>query len=106
MHHGDVVVRQSFPEPVHAVADGFLAGFAPGFNPAKLGDAVLPGVPPQSLLPALQTDHADLVDFRVALKALQGVNNHGLVVNVDELLGNVHVHPVSHASGDDDGGVH
>ena len=101
----DGVLRGVAPfDAVHAVFQGRNAAHAPGDQPAQLGDAVLAGVGLDDVLPALEADDVDIVDGWVLLVGLQAVDDHGLVVDVDELIGDVLlVAPGLAARQDDDG---
>ncbi len=102
----DVVVRALVFEGEDAVADRLLAGLAAGDHPLQLRDPVLLGVGPQDVVPAVDADDFDGVDARVLLEALKRVDEDGLVVDVQELLGDVVSHPRPRTARYDDGYCH
>jgi hypothetical protein len=50
-------------------------------------------------MPAIYTNHLDGIHHRMTLEALQGVNQHGLIIHIDKLLGDILSHPVAGTSG-------
>ena len=78
----DIVRGAVLLQVVYAVADGFLTGGAARNDPAQLGDAELLGICPQHVFPALNAHDLDCVDVRMLLKALQRVQQNGLVIDI------------------------
>ena len=102
----DVVVRALSFQVENAVPDGLLPAFAAGHDPLELVDAELPGIGPQHLVPAVDTDDFDGVDAGMFLETLQGIDEDGLVVDIQELFRDVLAHPGAGSAGDDDGNGH
>ena len=90
----------------HPAADGALAVLPSGYHPVQLVNPVLPGVGLQNVVPAVHADNADPVDVRVGLEGLQRVDDDRLVVHVQELLGDLVLHPLAAAAGDNQPDIH
>ena len=106
MNQNDVLRVEGLFQLIHAVADGALSVFSAFDDPAELGNAELTGISFQNIVPAPDADNADGVDIRVFLKRLHGIDNHGLVVDVDKLFGNLLVHPLAASACDNQCNIH
>ena len=89
VNHHHVVVPVVRPDGAQAVINGFLTVGTAGDHIAQLGDVELLGIGPEHLVPALQNGHADFVDAGVLLEGFQRVDDDGLVVDMEKLLGDV-----------------
>ena len=102
----DVIVRAFAFQVENTVPDGFLAAFAAGYHPLELVDAELSGIGPQHLVPAVDAHDLDGVDTGMLLESFQGIDEDGLVVDIQELFRNVLSHAGAGPAGDDDGDGH
>ena len=92
MHDDDIVLR-AFPfQVIDAVADGFLPRVSAGNDPLELVNAILPRVSPDNIMPSVDEDKFDRVDLGMILKRLQRLEQDGLVIDIDKLLGDVIAH--------------
>lgn len=57
-------------------------------------------------MPAVDANDLDGVDARMLLESFQGIDEDGLVVDIQELFRDVLSHPGAGTSGDDDGNCH
>ena len=101
MDDRDVIRRGNALKRVNAIPDRLLARRAARHNLRKLVDAELLGIGPHHVVPALNAYHYDVIHVGMTLKRLERIDEHGLVVDVDELLGDVLPHTRTGASGDD-----
>ena len=101
-----VVLSAGLAQMPHAVVYRFLRRCSRLHDVLQLRDAELVGVGPHHALPSLYAHHAYLVDAVMPLESLEGVDEHGLVVDVDKLFGYVLPHSVAGASGKYDCYVH
>ena len=99
MEDDNIIIRAKFLEREDTVACGLLNGRAAVDNQFEFRDVVLAGIGAQNVLPAVQTNDNDAVNFGVPLKIFQRVNDYRLVVNVDELLRDVLTGALSFARG-------
>ena len=76
-------------EMVSGLTRGRVASAAAGDESAQLGQAVLSGVGLDDVLPALEAHDVDIVNGGMYLIGLHAVDDHGLVMNVDELTGDI-----------------
>ena len=89
-----------------AVANGFLSCTAAGNDPLQLVNTKLLGVCPQYLVPAVKANDLNGVDLGITLKAFQCIDNDRFVVYVQKLFGNVLLHSLPAAAGNDQCYVH
>ena len=57
-------------------------------------------------MPTVEAHHIDGIYHRMALETLQRIDQHGFVIDIDELFGNVLPHPVAGAAGYNQSIVH
>ena len=106
MDDDDVIVGAFALQVENTVADGLLAAFSAGDDPLELVDAELPGIGPKHLVPAVQAHDLDGVDAGMLLETFQGIDEDGLVMDIQELFRDVLSHPGAGSAGDDDGNIH
>ena len=82
LFHGGIV-----PECIQAVTNGVLPRIAAGHHPFYLLDEKLLKQLPHIGKPRLHAHHHDGVNERVFLKFIKGMNNDGLSVQLQKLLG-------------------
>ena len=95
MYDDDIVIAAFSFKVVNSVADGFLSRLSAGHDPLELVDSELPRVSAHNIVPSVDTDDFDGVDLRMPLKALQCIDQNGLVIYIYKLLGNVVAHSVA-----------
>ena len=104
--HG-MVAPHCRPQSRQTVADGFLARDTAGNHIDDLGDVVMSYLLLQEGNPILQAHYHDAVDSRVVLEGLDGVQDDGLSVQLEELLGSrFSVHPLARSTSENKGVVH
>ena len=106
VYDDDIVVRALSFQVENAVPNGLLTAFATGHDPLEFVDAELPGIGPQHLVPAVDADDLDGVDAGMLLESFQGIDEDGLVVDIQELFRDVLAHPGAGSAGDDNGNGH
>lgn len=84
-----------------------LTGCAAGNDPLHLGETTLLQHSVQAVDPAFDTDDYDGVDLRVVFKLLQGIQNDGLAVEGQKLLGHgFDIHPCAGTAGKNQCSIH
>ena len=106
MNDDDIVISAFAFQVKNTVTDGLLAAFSARDDPFQFVDAELPGIGPEHLVPAIDANDFDGVDAGMLLEALQGIDEDGFVVHIQELFRNVLTHPGAGSAGDDDGNGH
>ena len=103
----DGVLGTVVMERLEAVVNGLLTGGAAGDDPLDLGEVVLLQQHLQVVDPAGDADDDDGVDVRVILELLQGVEDDGLAMQGQELLGHsLDIHTGACATGKDQCSIH
>ena len=93
MDHDDgILFFMRFLDRHQTVVDRFLTGIAAGNDRLELCDIELGGVCFDNVHPVGQGDDHDLVNAGMTLKRLERVDNQGLVVDMDKLLGDILTH--------------
>ena len=70
------------------------------------GDIELLGICPEHCAPGIQCHHNDGIDAGMVLECLQGIDDHRLIVHMDELLGNILMHTGAAAGGSQQSYIH
>ena len=100
MHQDDVVVLTTLGlQALQTVQNGMLVAVTALEDPLQLCDVELVGVSLQDHFPSLEAHNADGINLRMFLKGLQGIDDHGDVVNRHELFGDVLSHAVAGSAG-------
>ena len=83
--HGRVLIAIK-KQGIDPVADRLLTRCAARYHVDHLGDIVMNELLAQEGNPIFKADHNDGIDIRVILEDLDGVNDDGFTVKLEELL--------------------
>ncbi len=106
MDENQIVVVVAGSNIHDAVANGILPVHASENDVFELGNMVLAAIRLQNGVPTLDTDHFDAIDVGMVLKRFQCIHNDGLIVDIEELLGDLLPHTLSRTARKDQCDVH
>ena len=89
MYNNDVLLTTCTFQLKNTVPDGFLGSPAAGYNPLKLIYIKLLRISPYHIMPAVNAHQPDGVNLGMFLESHKGINQYGLIIHMDKLLGNI-----------------
>ena len=89
-----------FSAPAVRLVDRILSIFAAWNDILEFRNVELLCISPKHLLPPLNADNCDCINFRMILKRLKGVHNNRSLMYCNELFRNVLMHSVAGTAGD------